>query len=69
MEHVDADFVPDRRRLYEVKIGMGFLELPQLELPSGILRQVAIWYQVVFVGLEDRLVAQCTNFRLCPTWK
>lgn len=42
VEHVDADFVPDRRRLYEVKIGMGFLELPQLELPSGILRQVAI---------------------------
>lgn len=39
VEHVDADFVPDRRRLYEVKIGMGFLELPQLELPSGILRQ------------------------------
>uniref|UniRef100_A0A915C440 Protein flightless-1 homolog n=1 Tax=Parascaris univalens TaxID=6257 RepID=A0A915C440_PARUN len=39
VEHVDADFVPDRRRLYEVRIGMGFLELPQLELPSGILRQ------------------------------
>ncbi|KHN73472.1 Protein flightless-1 -like protein [Toxocara canis] len=39
VEHVDADFVPERKRFYQVQIGMGFLELPQVELKSGILKQ------------------------------
>ncbi|VDK53588.1 unnamed protein product [Anisakis simplex] len=39
VEHVDADFVPERRRLYQVQIGMGFLELPQVDLKGGVLKQ------------------------------
>ncbi|VIO90379.1 Flightless-I protein homolog, putative [Brugia malayi] len=39
VEHVDADFVPERRRLYQVQIGMGFLELPQIELKHSVLKQ------------------------------
>ncbi|MCP9259008.1 Gelsolin [Dirofilaria immitis] len=39
VEHVDADFVPERKRLYQVQIGMGFLELPQIELKHSILKQ------------------------------
>ncbi|TKR57749.1 hypothetical protein L596_030409 [Steinernema carpocapsae] len=39
VEHVPDDFEPERKRLYQVQIGMGFLELPQIELPSnGILK-------------------------------
>jgi hypothetical protein len=36
-EHVDADFVPVAPRLYQVKLGMGYLELPQVEVPHGKL--------------------------------
>ncbi|MFH4980909.1 hypothetical protein AB6A40_007618 [Gnathostoma spinigerum] len=39
VEHVDVDFVREPRRLYKVLIGMGFLELPQVELKHGILKQ------------------------------
>ncbi|VDM10781.1 unnamed protein product [Wuchereria bancrofti] len=39
VEHVDADFIPERRRLYQVQIGMGFLELPQVELKHSALKQ------------------------------
>lgn len=39
VEHISEDLVPERRRLYEVKIGMGFLELPQVELKHGLLYQ------------------------------
>ncbi|PAV59113.1 hypothetical protein WR25_10798 [Diploscapter pachys] len=39
VEHVPLDFVPERKRLYQVNIGMGFIELPQLELPRGVAKQ------------------------------
>lgn len=42
VEHVDADFVPERKRLYQIQIGMGFLELPQIELTHGVLKQVIV---------------------------
>ncbi|XP_067011007.2 protein flightless-1 isoform X2 [Anabrus simplex] len=36
-EHVDPDFVPATPHLYQVKLGMGYLELPQVEVPHGKL--------------------------------
>lgn len=36
-EHVDDDFVPTPPRLYQVQLGMGYLELPQVEVPHGKL--------------------------------
>ncbi|XP_025831083.1 protein flightless-1-like, partial [Agrilus planipennis] len=38
-EHVDPDFVPVQPRLYQVRLGMGYLELPQVEIPHGKLTQ------------------------------
>ncbi|XP_012256387.1 protein flightless-1 isoform X2 [Athalia rosae] len=32
-EHVDPDFTPVTPRLYQVRLGMGYLELPQVEVP------------------------------------
>ncbi|XP_023016782.2 FLII actin remodeling protein isoform X1 [Leptinotarsa decemlineata] len=36
-EHVDPDFVPVPPRLYQIQLGMGYLELPQVEVPQGKL--------------------------------
>jgi hypothetical protein len=36
-EHVDSDFVPVPPRLYQIQLGMGYLELPQVEVPHGKL--------------------------------
>lgn len=36
-EHVDENFVPVSPRLYQVQLGMGYLELPQVEVPHGKL--------------------------------
>lgn len=33
IEHVGTNFVPTLPRLYQVQLGMGYLELPQVELP------------------------------------
>uniref|UniRef100_A0A182NT12 Protein flightless-1 n=1 Tax=Anopheles dirus TaxID=7168 RepID=A0A182NT12_9DIPT len=32
--HVDPDFLPVAPRLYQIQLGMGYLELPQVELPG-----------------------------------
>ncbi|XP_015604382.1 protein flightless-1 [Cephus cinctus] len=37
IEHVDPNFTPITPRLYQVKLGMGYLELPQVEVPHGKL--------------------------------
>ncbi|XP_012274985.1 protein flightless-1 isoform X2 [Orussus abietinus] len=37
VEHVDVNFTPITPRLYQVKLGMGYLELPQVEVPHGKL--------------------------------
>lgn len=34
IEHVDADYVPQMPRLYQVTLGMGYLELPQVDVPE-----------------------------------
>ncbi|KAK0418524.1 hypothetical protein QR680_013613 [Steinernema hermaphroditum] len=50
VEHVPLDFVPERRKLYQVQIGMGFLELPQVELPSnGVLKHEILNTKSVYV--------------------
>ncbi|KAJ8964532.1 hypothetical protein NQ314_004827 [Rhamnusium bicolor] len=36
-EHVDPNFMPVPPRLYRVQLGMGYLELPQVEVPHGKL--------------------------------
>ncbi|CAK9822912.1 Protein flightless-1 [Anthophora retusa] len=36
-EHVDPNFMPLAPRLYQVQLGMGYLELPQVEVPHGKL--------------------------------
>lgn len=33
-EHVDSEFVPQIPRLYQVTLGMGYLELPQVDVPQ-----------------------------------
>ncbi|XP_036332227.1 protein flightless-1-like, partial [Rhagoletis pomonella] len=33
-QHVSNDFVPSTPRLYQVQLGMGYLELPQVEFPD-----------------------------------
>jgi len=49
VEHVPVDFEPERKRLYLVQIGMGFIELPQLELPGGILKQKMLQTKCVYI--------------------
>ncbi|KAF3425373.1 hypothetical protein E2986_07775 [Frieseomelitta varia] len=36
-EREDANFIPLTPRLYQVQLGMGYLELPQIEVPHGKL--------------------------------
>lgn len=36
-EHVCSDFKPVVPKLYQVKLGMGYLELPQVEVPHSKL--------------------------------
>lgn len=63
MEHVPEDFVSERKRLYQVgfyylsyklpllqvNIGMGFIELPQVELPKGVARQEMLETKGVYI--------------------
>uniref|UniRef100_A0A914HBG3 Gelsolin-like domain-containing protein n=1 Tax=Globodera rostochiensis TaxID=31243 RepID=A0A914HBG3_GLORO len=48
-EHVSEDHKPERRRLYEVQLGMGFLELPQVELRNGVLHKELLKPKGVFL--------------------
>lgn len=49
VEHVPEGFVAERKKLYKVNIGMGFLELPQVELPKGIAKQDMLNSKGVFI--------------------
>ncbi|CAD6187849.1 unnamed protein product [Caenorhabditis auriculariae] len=49
VEHVPEDFLPERKRLYQVNIGMGFLELPQVELPKGVAKQEMLNTKCVYI--------------------
>uniref|UniRef100_A0A915EFX3 Gelsolin-like domain-containing protein n=1 Tax=Ditylenchus dipsaci TaxID=166011 RepID=A0A915EFX3_9BILA len=49
VEHVPADFVPERKKLYLVQMGMGFLELPQVELKHGVLKMEMLQTKDVYI--------------------
>ncbi|CAI4229081.1 unnamed protein product [Auanema sp. JU1783] len=49
VENVPDNFVPIRKRLYQVNIGMGFLELPQIELAKGVCRQEMLDAKGVYI--------------------
>lgn len=49
MEHVLLDFVPERKKLYQVQMGMGFLELPQIELKNAILKMEMLQTKHVYI--------------------
>ncbi|CAB3403082.1 unnamed protein product [Caenorhabditis bovis] len=49
IEHVPESFVAERKRLYRVNIGMGFLELPQIELAKGIAKQEMLHTKCVYI--------------------
>ncbi|KAF8356657.1 fli-1 [Pristionchus pacificus] len=49
VEHVPENFVPERKRLYKVQIGMGFIELPQIEMRHGAARQEMLDTKGVFI--------------------
>ncbi|KAK7075215.1 hypothetical protein SK128_020054 [Halocaridina rubra] len=48
-EHVDENFVPVVPRLYQVGLGMGYLELPQVEVPEGKLIQKLLRTKNVYI--------------------
>lgn len=48
-EHVDANFVPVPPRLYQVQLGMGYLELPQVEVPHGKLVSTLLQSKNVYI--------------------
>ncbi|XP_060826795.1 protein flightless-1 isoform X1 [Bombus pascuorum] len=48
-EHVDANFVPLAPRLYQVQLGMGYLELPQVEVPHGKLTNTLLNNRNVYI--------------------
>ncbi|XP_016913236.2 protein flightless-1 isoform X1 [Apis cerana] len=49
VEHVDVNFVPLAPRLYQVQLGMGYLELPQVEVPHGKLRNTLLNNRNVYI--------------------
>ncbi|XP_022093580.1 protein flightless-1 homolog isoform X2 [Acanthaster planci] len=44
-----GNFVPDKPKLYKVGLGMGYLELPQVELPKGKLSQSLLETKNVYI--------------------
>lgn len=49
VEHVGADFEPVAPRLYKVQLGMGYLELPQVEIPHGRLVHTLLLSKNVYI--------------------
>ncbi|XP_063216475.1 protein flightless-1 [Bacillus rossius redtenbacheri] len=49
VEHVDAEFAPAVPRLYQVRLGMGYLELPQVEVPHGRLENSLLNSKNVYI--------------------
>ncbi|XP_053984135.1 protein flightless-1 [Hylaeus volcanicus] len=49
VEHVDPNFVPPAPRLYQVQLGMGYLELPQVEVPHGKLTNTLLNNRNVYI--------------------
>lgn len=48
-EHVDSHFTPVTPKLYQVGLGMGYLELPQVEVPEGKLSKKLLRTKNVYI--------------------
>lgn len=48
VEHVPLDYTPERKRLYQVQMGMGYLDLPQVEL-NGTLKKEVLQTKNVYI--------------------
>lgn len=48
-ECVDNDFKPIPPKLYQVKLGMGYLELPQVEVPHNKLLRSLLDTENVYI--------------------
>ncbi|XP_060528403.1 protein flightless-1 [Cylas formicarius] len=48
-EHVDPNFNPVQPRLYRVQLGMGYLELPQVEVPQAKLVNTLLHSKNVYI--------------------
>ena len=48
-EHVDPNFSPMPPRLYQVQLGMGYLELPQVEVPHNKLEHTLLQSRNVYI--------------------
>ncbi|XP_033115179.1 protein flightless-1 homolog [Anneissia japonica] len=46
---VDEEFTPEKPKLYQVGLGMGYLELPQVELPRNKLKQSCLETKNVYI--------------------
>ena len=49
VEHVPADFTWRKMKMYQVCLGMGYLELPQLDVGRGQLKQAMLQSKCVYV--------------------
>lgn len=49
VEHVESNFVPVTPRLYQVRLGMGYLELPQVEVPHGKFANTLLCNRNVYI--------------------
>lgn len=49
LQHVDENFTPHLPRLYQVQLGMGYLELPQIEIPEQKLTQSLLNSKNVYI--------------------
>lgn len=48
-DHVDPNFIPIIPRLYKVQLGMGYLELPQVEVPHSKLERTLLNKKNVYI--------------------
>lgn len=49
VEHLPLNYKPDRKKLYQVQMGMGYLDLPQIELKHGILKMEMLQTKCVYI--------------------
>lgn len=49
VQHVQENFVPPTPRLYQVQLGMGYLELPQVEIPEQKLVNTLLVSKNVYI--------------------
>lgn len=49
IEHIDSEFKPAKPTLYQVQLGMGYLELPQVEIPQRKLVHTLLISKNVYI--------------------